>query len=218
MAIERKAIARELARAGMKDVRVVQTGIGKDAIVASLKGLFAGGPAPDVVVLAGACGGLRPVEDVPLIARVIDERGSEWTSGLGFTPTGRTLVAVDRVVATPQDKRRLADETGAAIVDMESHAFAAECERLGASGHGLLWSIVRGISDSPEESLPAEVLGWITPSGETRSGRAVFDMVRSPRLVPHITRVLRRSSRVLPLVGRRVVEVLRSADRGRGVE
>lgn len=199
MRIERSHVERELRAAGMNGVSVVQTGIGKDAIVHA-----AGREQGALFVLAGACGGLVRGDDVPRIARVVDEHGHSWTPWVA-DPRGVTLAAVDRIVSTPEEKRGLASSTGAAIVDMESHAFAAECER-----RGIAWTVVRGVSDTPEETLPGEVMGWITPKGETRSGRAVLDMVRRPSLIGHIVGVVRRSNRVLPLVGKRVVEVVRA--------
>ncbi len=209
MAIEFDAVRRAFQRAGLHPDRdptltLRRSGIGKHAIVAAIEALArdAAPPLPSLVILAGACGALRPVDDVPAIARVIDEHGHEWSSGLGMVASGRTLVAVDRVVSTPTDKRTLADQTGACIVDMESHAFAAACERL-----GLPWAVVRGVSDTPDETLPSEVLNWIAPDGRTRAGRAVLDMARKPWLIPHIAAVLKRSRRVLPQVGQRVVEI-----------
>ncbi len=198
MRIERSHVERELRAAGMAGVCVVQTGIGKDAVVRASsreRGVL--------FVLAGACGGLVHGEDVPGIARVVDEHGHSWTPWAA-DQRGVTLAAVDRIVSTPEEKRALAASTGAAIVDMESHAFAAECER-----RGIAWTVVRGVSDTPEETLPGEVMGWITPEGQTRTGRAALDMLRRPRLIGHIVGVVRRSNRVLPLVGKRVVEVVR---------
>jgi nucleoside phosphorylase len=209
MGIEMKAVAREVRAAGLEGrVALHQSGIGAARIVATVEKAAAGGAG--VMVLAGACGGLRPTADVPRIARVVDEHGGVWAGGVGFAgddPTAVTLVAVDRVVETPEAKRALAEKTGASIVDMESHAFARRCE-----GLGVRWTVVRGVSDTPEEMLPGEVLGWVTEEGETRAGRAVWDMVRRPRLVWPMVKVLRRSERVLPGVGRGVVEVVRGLE------
>lgn len=207
MQIERAHIERVLHARSLKHphVHVVQTGIGKDAIVASARQTLAASADPGVMlILAGACGGLTHVADVPPIATVLDEHGQSWTPH-NADPTGVRLVAVDRIVATPADKTALATSSGASIVDMESHAFAAFCE-----GQGVRWSVVRGVSDTPQETLPHEVLGWITPTGDTRSFIAARDLVLKPRLVPHIIRVVRRSNRVLPGVGHRVAEIAHS--------
>lgn len=211
MEVEERAVRRAL-RAVLCDsphyapcTSILRTGIGKDRITACVRELHASPTPPAAFILAGVCGGLTPTSHLPPIARVIDEHGHAWDRGIGFTPSspsGVTLIGVDRIVGSPADKAALARATGAAIVDMESHAFAALCETLGVP-----WSVVRGVSDTPQESLPPEVLGWLAPDGSTRTGRAVADMARKPSLIPHMVRVLRRSSAVLPLVGARAVEI-----------
>lgn len=216
MAIEAKHVRRAAVCATHEGHLVIQTGIGKHAIIAAAARVIdsratyhgSGEPChaePLHLILAGACGGLSPVDDVPPIARVIDEHGHSWTPA-NADPSGVTLIGVDTIIATPADKAALAARTGAAIVDMESHAFAAWCEE-----RGVRWSIVRGVSDTPTETLPHEVLDWIAPSGDTRHLRAARDLVLKPWLIPHVLGVLLRSKRVLPKVGQRVVEVLRAS-------
>lgn len=233
MQIEREAIEACAKRRGVKSVRVVQTGIGKEATLRALEREVEASrdPLELGVILAGACGGLAESDDVPTIERVIDEHGHEWTPRLGVgtgvgvgaaterveTPErGVTLVAVDRLVTSPADKRRLREATGAAVVDMEAHAFATRCEHLRVA-----WGVVRGVSDTPEQTLPGEVLRWMTPEGGTRAGRAIVDMIVKPWLVPHVIGVMRRARRVMPLVGERVcdmaAEFVRWRSEARGV-
>lgn len=211
MSVESAHVRRAVRRAGLGErVRVVQTGIGKDAIVRCLRS--AQPERGSACILAGVCGGLVTTADVPRIVGVIDTHGHAWTPTLGgerehrgtgaSDDPGVTLVAVDHVVESPTDKRTLAQTTGAAIVDMESHAFASACEEL-----GVRWTVVRGVSDTPEDVLPEEVLGWVTPEGNTRPVRAVLDMLRHPTHVPHVVAALRRTSRVMPKVAERVVEI-----------
>ena len=71
MEIERKAVASALRRAGLLNVRVVQTGIGKDAVIRSLVEVSVGETADTLMVLAGSCGGLAPTVDGPHIEGVI---------------------------------------------------------------------------------------------------------------------------------------------------
>ncbi len=205
MRIERDAIERELRAAGIGHPRVIQTGIGKDAILAAAESVrheFAGA----LFVLAGAAGGLVHLENpVPPISRVIDEHGNSWTPlGAEGVQNGVTLIAVDHIVSSPADKHALPKRTGAAIVDME-----------GARIRGVLraaWASVDGGArrvGHPDETLPGEVLGWITPK-ERRGTCARADLLVKPWLIPHIVGVVRRSNRVLPMVGRAVVEVVRA--------
>ncbi len=207
MRIERDHVARALRRAGDQQTRLVQTGIGKHAIIATLE-REAAGPAfapGTLFVLAGAAGGLaHAVDDAPPIVRVIDTNGRSWTPASPVAPDGLgvTLVGVDHIVEGPADKHALHARTGAAVVDMESHAFAEFCD-----GLGLPWCVVRGVSDTPDQTLPARVLSWIDPAGNTRSARAAIDLLLNPSLVPHIVGVVRRSNRVLPRVGQRVATI-----------
>lgn len=203
MEIELAAVRRALRDEALTDVELVRSGIGKAAIVRAIE-LACGARRTDLVILAGACGALRDVDDVPSISRIVDEHGGAWVGGAGMREDGVVLVAVDRVVSTPADKRRLAESSGASIVDMESHAFASACVRLGVA-----WAVVRGVSDTPNETLPERVLHWIAPDGRMRPIRAVLDLARRPALIPHIRAVLARSRRVLPQVGRSVAELCR---------
>ncbi|MBL8991177.1 MAG: hypothetical protein JNJ48_06310 [Phycisphaerae bacterium] len=203
MEVERAAVARALSRAGMGQVEVIRTGIGRGAVLAALDTVARRSPRPDLVLLAGACGGLTACDEVPPIARIVDEHGRSWRRFVGADPVGVTLVAVDRIVSTPAEKAALARATQAAIVDMESHAFAERCEAL-----GLTWGVVRGVSDTPHETLPGEVMRWIAPDGRTLALRAAGDMLRRPSLIPPMVRVLRRARRVLPAVGQRVVATI----------
>ena len=203
MSVEVRTITRSVLNAGpVGHVHFERTGVGKGAVVRALEKAV-GDLRPAVAILAGACGGLRETEDVPNISRVIDEHGGSWTP-TNAAPGGVTLIGVDRIISTPKQKHDLAERTGASIVDMEAHAFAEACERL-----GIAWAVVRGVSDTPDETLPGEVLGWIRPDGGTRAMRAVVDMVRKPLLVRNVLGFVRRMNRVLPAVGDEVVRVVR---------
>ncbi len=218
MAIERRAVERAFTRAQAPPA-IIQTGVGKDAIVAAVERLATApsGERPCLIVLAGCCGALAHVHDVPAIAGVIDEHRHAWGAGgplyaplgVGFDPRGVTLIAVDRIISSPADKHALHKATGAAIVDMESHAFTDACERA-----GIRYAIVRGVSDTPEETLPEETLHWIRPDGSTRTARAVLDLLRRPSHIPHIVSFMRRCNRVLPKVGERVRELIAAAAAG----
>lgn len=202
--IEHDAVRKGLGRFDSASTEIVQTGVGKHAILKTLTRRLDSASTLPLVILAGTCGGLVHSDDTPHIARVIDEHGRVWLPTIGASDQGVTLVGVDRVISTPQAKRELHQTTRAAIVDMETHALAQFCVE-----RGVAWSVVRGVSDTPDETLPEAVLGWITPEGNTRIPRAVWDMVLSPRLVPHIAAVMRRASRVLPKVANRVMELSR---------
>ncbi|MBX3359635.1 MAG: hypothetical protein KF745_14545 [Phycisphaeraceae bacterium] len=194
--IERKVVRESLERAGLARVAVERTGPGAGAVESAVRAL---GTGRAFVILAGLCGGLGPVDDVPVIDRVVDERGGTWgVPGAGGR--GVALVGVDAPVCTVEAKRRLGEATGAGVVDMESHGLARACGGIES------WAVIRGVSDRYDEPVPAQVMRWVGRDGRTRTGRVVGDMIRSPSIVPAVLRMGRRSPRVLRVVGERVVE------------
>lgn len=206
MQIEHAAIRRALDAADLGDIATIQTGIGKHALLRALQKHAPTDGSRSLMILAGAAGGLVHLEThVPPIARVIDEHGHSWTPHCA-DPDGVTLIAADSIISTPADKKSLAARTGASVVDMEAHAFATFCEE-----RVLPWTVIRGVSDTPDETLPAQVIHWITPEGNTRNLRAACDLALRPWLIPHIVSVVRRSNQVLPLVGKAVVGAVRSS-------
>lgn len=250
MQIERRAVVEALsgwaggraARRGLEGdplaecwdlgpIRVIQTGIGQDAVVRALRAAVRvgeSGARPVLVVLAGLCGGLVETVELPRIDEVVDEHGARWACGAWWNRAGTgagtgegaaekagetggagvRLVGVDRVVSSPAEKAALARSSGAEIVDMESHAFIRACEEVARDrGAVLCWSVVRGVSDTPGETLPGEVVAWLDERGNTRTLRALRDLACKPRLIPHIYGVMRRSSRVLPKVGARTLAI-----------
>ncbi|HPO94301.1 MAG TPA: hypothetical protein PL072_12610, partial [Phycisphaerales bacterium] len=110
MQIERRAVVEALrgwaggraARRGLEGdllaecwdlgpITVIQTGIGKDAVVRALRAAVRvgeSGSRPMLVVLAGLCGGLVETEDLPRIDEVVDEHGAGWACGAWWNRAG----------------------------------------------------------------------------------------------------------------------------------
>lgn len=144
--------------------------------------LLIAGHRPAVVVTAGFAGGLDG-----RLARGTVVRPSRALTAAGDPPlaltepqgsaAGLTIVSVDRVVATVAAKRDLAAATGAALVDMETHAVAAA-----ARDAGLPCAGIRVISDDASQDLPREIAALVQPqSGMRRLGAALGAIGRRPR-------------------------------------
>ncbi len=110
------------------------------------------------LVSFGLAGGLHDglaCGDVVDATKVVDERGATlWEGGplgAGGARPG-TILASDRIVEDPDERRALYERTGADAVDMESGPLARA---------GRLAGCVRAISDTPTETLGplAGVLG-----------------------------------------------------------
>jgi hypothetical protein len=107
-----------------------------------------GVPEGDLVSfgLAGSLDGLGAGAIVDA-RRVVDEHGETLWEGPGLGVAGAisaTVLASDRVVDDPDERRRLHARTGADVVDLESGVLART---------GRLRGVVRAVSDTPERPL-----------------------------------------------------------------
>lgn len=208
LAVEQRAIARALRSTDTAAIKLLATGPGPESVARAIDALLTTQPDADqsTLILAGLAGGLAPCDDLPDIGKVVDQRGACWRPTVKpRTPSPVTLLGLDAPVFTPEDKHRIARSTGAAIGDTESHAFARRCTEA-----GLDWTIVRAVSDRHDESLPIQAARWVNTRGETRTAAVLADALRSPRLIPQIIRLARRSATVLPLLANRVAELVES--------
>lgn len=143
------------------------------------------------VVLAGFCAGLAPTPIAPPIAEVRAENGAARRPTIcPGAARAVSIVGVDRLLTTPEEKASLRAQSGAELADTESHHFAAACEELGLS-----WGVVRAVSDGPNDALPTECAGWIDAEGRTRTTQVLADLARRPSLALKV-RTLARASRL----------------------
>lgn len=146
------------------------------------------------VILAGIAGGLSDAAAPGSARWVRDVRsasGATWTSPTPTPPDAQsawTVVGSDRLVGGRENKRRLAEDSGAHIVDMESHVFAEIAERCRWS-----WAIARGVSDGVDEILPDDLMDLIDAEGRPRIGRALGRMALRPTLAPTLWHLSRRT-------------------------
>lgn len=165
-----------------------------------------------VVIFAGLAGGLREeaagADGVVVARRVVDEHGGEWRSGGASVDAAddSTVLGVDRIIATPAEKKRLGERTGAAAVDMESAAFARACGE-----RGLEWVVVRAVSDSVNEHLPEEVASWIDDRGRSIMSRVVLDVARRPSLARAVWMAVKCTGPVLRSLGERAATLAEGA-------
>ena len=134
------------------------SGPGRAAAERAIAALIAG-HRPNWVVSAGFAGAL--VKDLQrgdlVVANQIMETGGGRLSidfRLAETPGVHvgSLLTVDRIVRTANERRRLADEHGAMAVDMETFAVAEACRR-----EQIRFLSVRVISDALDDELPEDI-------------------------------------------------------------
>jgi hypothetical protein len=120
------------------------------------------------VVLAGLAGALNPgirMGSAFAIGEVIKvESGARWRAHLGDRGDDlKTAVSVPATLTNPDSKQEVYRATQADIVDLESASFAQI-----ASDRSWRWGVVRGVSDSHSDHLPANIDSWVHSDGTTR--------------------------------------------------
>lgn len=177
-----------LGRLGRTSVAVVAGGVGHTAARHATR-LVIEGHRPARVVAAGLCGGLdsslvrgqivvagsvtlsrSSPEGEPTGARSLGRPGSVSLDRLSAKPRVGLVVSTDRVVDTVAAKRHLHEATGAVAVDMESWWIAEESTRAGIEP----W-VIRVVSDTASESIPADVAGL---GGSTNTARVAGAAIR----------------------------------------
>jgi adenosylhomocysteine nucleosidase len=142
---------------------IAESGVGAEAAARATEDLI-DLHAPQWIVSAGFAGSLnvdlrrgailmanevvKPSGESLDIRLRMDRAAIEATPGLFV---GR-LLTVDRVIAQPDEKRRLGDETGSLACDMETFAVAEVCQR-----RKVKFLSVRIVSDGIDESIPPEI-------------------------------------------------------------
>jgi adenosylhomocysteine nucleosidase len=127
---------------------------------------------PALVISAGACGALAPelTEGALVVPEAVVTEDGERTATTpvrGLDALG-TLVSVTRVITSAADKARMWMETGAVACDMESATIAAW-----ARGQGLGTVVVRGVSDTADHGVPADLAAVVGEDGRVRGVAAV---------------------------------------------
>lgn len=92
---------------------------------------------------------------------------------------GEAMAGSDTVVAAVADKRALYEMTGAAAVDMESHAVA-----LAAEEAGVPFAVLRVVADPAGRVLPSAAQGALTADGRIMTGRVLRRLLSRPWQLP----------------------------------
>ncbi len=162
------ALAQEVA-AMPAGVEVLVTGAGKSRAAAGLAGRLAEGPRPAVVVNLGTAGAVDPTvsgvvevgfvteHDFPhraieLLMEMPLARGYLLSPDapprpVGAAPPGTTALATGDVFVADAGRAAQIAAGGIHLVDMESHAYAAVCARLGVP-----FRCVKVVSDGADEA------------------------------------------------------------------
>lgn len=138
------------------------------------------GHRPRMLISAGFAGGLDPTISRGAVVRPTRVVRGQTEEPLSLAAEAAlppvSIVTVDEIVVSAAGKRALRDATGAAVVDMETHAVAAT-----ARDEGLPCGSIRVVSDDAGSDLPREVAALARPQSPLRRlGAALGSIGRRP--------------------------------------
>jgi adenosylhomocysteine nucleosidase len=191
---EEAAPFRKIA-AGKPDVSILIVGIGRQNAEKSMRGFLAAAKfaAPELVLTCGFTGGLNP--DLK-IGDVLFESPEPSTFNLqlatrlaaaGAAPA--KFFCADRIATTVAEKKKVRDQTGADVVEMESAAIHAVCRE-----HGIPCATVRVISDTADEDLPLDFNALAKPDKSLDFGKLFFAIAKSPGKIGALMQLQKKTS------------------------
>lgn len=151
------------------------------------------------MLLLGVAGGIVVGAEhghAGFVDRVVDEAGAAIGSAevpASWRGQRWCAASVGVPASTPDAKRALATRTGADVVDMESVAFVLAARRL-APERRIRVSIIRGISDGPDDTLPDGIERLVDERGGTRIAAAIALLARRPSLLAPLRALGRQTS------------------------
>ena len=162
-----------------------------------------------VVVAAGACGALAPslgegalVVPDTVLAPDGERLGTDALPGLAREGT---LATVADVVTTPEAKARLWLETAALAADMESAAIVRW-----ARAQGARVGVIRGVSDSAMQGVPADLAALVGADGRVSAGRAARAILARPTSLGSALTLRRGTTAALRAVATALAALTRS--------
>lgn len=160
-----------------------------------------------LVVSAGVCGALSPdlaEGDLIVPEAVVAATRRVATAVLPELRRAGTLVTVEEIVATPEQKARLWVETGALACDMESAAILEWAAQRGVRG-----AVVRGVSDRASRGVAADLASVVEPDGRVRTTRAVRVVLSRPRAIPEAMMLMSGTNTALKSVAAALGKIAR---------
>jgi adenosylhomocysteine nucleosidase len=181
---EEAAPFRKIA-ASRPDISILIVGIGRANAEKSARE-FLSKNSPKLVITCGFAGGLNP--ELKIGDVVFDKPATCNLQPATFARPAKFHCA-DRIATTVAEKKKLREQTGADVVEMESAAIQAVCaERY------IPCATVRVISDTAHEDLPLDFNALAKPDKNLDFGKLFLAIARSPGKIPKLMALQKKTS------------------------
>lgn len=183
-ALEREAAPfRKLVRRERLPVQILISGIRARNFRQSLDSI----PDARLVISAGFCGALHPALRVGDVCQSDDA----------------LILTVDDLIASPLEKRRLHEATGADVVDMEAEIVRRECQ-----SRGIRFLAVKAVSDDAHSSLAPD-LEQVIVDGRVSILNVLIGIVRRPMIVRDFMQLSRNTSLAAERLAEQIQRIVR---------
>jgi nucleoside phosphorylase len=166
-------------------VRVLVTGMGKENSESRFRELLKIS-RPSVVLTCGFAGGLNPNLGKGTVIFSSDAGLREELLAAGAQAV--RFHCADRVATTAEEKRRLAKETGADAVEMESEIIRRICAESAIPS-----ATVRVVLDTASEDLPLDFNALMTASKKMNFLKLALALLKSPGKIPALLKLQKQS-------------------------
>jgi adenosylhomocysteine nucleosidase len=196
-----------------RSIEVLHTGVGEN-ICRQRIGKFLANQQFDFLVSAGFAGSLNhelQVNDLLLAKNFLTLDPKHTQSSLSNVSIyAANMLTVPALIDSSEERQRIARESGASAVDMETEFIARAC-----ATHGIPLLALRVITDTPSQPFPAppKVLFDIEQQRARRLKLATYFLAH-PSRVARLTQFARRIARARKILADALVEVVRSVEMG----
>ena len=137
----------------------------------------------------------RPGKAVPRVPLQIHTNLERLSSNLRERRRVQDLVTITSPALTAESKRQLADQTSAALCDMETYAIADECQQ-----RQLPWIGARVVSDTASDNIPGWIMTLPRLIEKKRWLQLLGRVATHPQDLPSLIRLAMRMQRLKPIL------------------
>lgn len=194
-----------------RSIEVLHTGVGENACKRRI-GKFLENQQFDCLISTGFAGSLNhelQVNDLLLAKNFLTLDPKHAQSSLSNVSIyAANMLTVPAMIDSNEERERIARESGASAIDMETEFIARAC-----AAHGIPMLSLRVVTDSPTQPFPAPP-NTLFDVKRQRTRMAVFAkfFLAHPKRVPALVQFARRIARARKTLSNALVEVTRSIE------